>query len=492
VEQSIFAHPTETSKAGAVAEFLCTDLDGTILVGDCFWDSLAALLGTHLWYVFLIPLWLLRGRAALKQEIARRVKLNVANLPARTEVVDFLRKEKSDGRQLILATGADMKIAKAVADHLGIFDFVLASDGVTNLTREKKLLAIQEIVGEKSFDYIGNGWDDVPVWKAARTALVVKPGARLLGKLRKTARVGEVFQGREESFASLWQSFRPQHWVKNLLVFVPIVMAHELRDSARLTQVLIAFASFSLTASGVYILNELLDVEDDRHHPEKKDRPFASGKVPLWVGFSLAPVLFAAGLVMAAESTSKSLLELIAVYVIATTIYSVYAKRVPILDVLFLAGLYLLRILGGGVSANVLVSPWLLAFSMFLLLSLAFTKRHAELIVQTNSNGEAASRESKRGYRLQDLDLVTQFGVSSGYLSVLVLALYVNGREVTALYRHPQAIWMACPLLLFWISRIWFLANRGKLTEDPVVFAARDPVSYILGLCLVLILLVAS
>jgi 4-hydroxybenzoate polyprenyltransferase len=491
VEQSTFAQTSSPTKVEATAEFLCTDLDGTLLIGDSFWESFLSLIGTHVWYVFLVPFWLLRGKAAIKHEIARRVTLNASNFPMRHELVEFLRGEKSKGRKLILATGSDVKIARSVADFLGLFDAVLASDGDTNLTGEKKRQAIQELVGQKGFDYVGNGWDDVPVWRAANAAIAVGPSTRLLTRLRKTMTVAQVFGNRENYSASLWQSLRPQHWVKNLLVFVPIVMAHEVRDRTRMLHVLICFLSFSIAASGVYVLNDLLDLEDDRHHPEKKYRGFACGKVPLWVGLALVPLLFAAAL-LSAWLLSPALGALIALYLLGTTAYSIYAKRVPIVDVLFLAGLYLLRILAGGVSANVPVSFWLLAFSMFLLLSLAFTKRHAELIAQKNSNEDLQSRESKRGYRLQDLDLVRQFGVSSGYLSVLVLALYVNGKEVTALYRRPQVIWLACPLLLFWISRTWFLANRGKLSEDPVVFAARDPVSYLLGLCLIIILLLAS
>jgi 4-hydroxybenzoate polyprenyltransferase len=302
--------------------------------------------------------------------------------------------------------------------------------------------------------------------------------------------VSEVFEEHKTQWAAIWQSLRPQHWVKNLLILVPIVMAHRVNDVSRLMHVLVACLSFSLCASGVYILNDLLDLEADRLHPKKRLRAFASSKVPVWAGLSLAPLLLAAGLAVAAQLPSKLFLGTVVIYIAATTLYSFYVKRVPIVDVLLLTALYLLRILGGGAAADVPVSPWLLAFSMFLMLSLAFTKRHAELIGQ--ANGEMEATPSKRNYRTQDREIVQQFGVTSGYLSVLVLALYVNGKEVTALYRHPQVIWLACPMLLFWISRVWFLANRGKLSEDPVVFAAGDPVSYLLGVFLFLILLVAS
>jgi 4-hydroxybenzoate polyprenyltransferase/phosphoserine phosphatase len=478
-------------RSEATSEFLCTDLDGTILLVDSLWESLLALIGARFWYAFLIPFWLLRGKAALKHEIARRVVLNPAALPLDGKVVEYLRKQKHKGRKLILATGADAKIAEAIAGHLGFFDFVLASDGVTNLTGERKKAAIQQLVQGKDFDYIGNSWEDIPIWSVASTAIVVRPSTRLLKTVRSTVSHTEVLEGRRNYWASIWRSLRPHHWVKNLLVFVPIVLAHDLSDVHRLMSVIVAWASFSLCASGVYLLNDLFDLEADRIHPTKKHRPFASGAIPVWIGLAMAPLLLGSGLLVAAGLEPEFFVGVIVLYILATTGYSVYAKRVPILDVLVLTGLYLLRILGGGVAAQVPVSMWLLAFSMFLLLSLAFTKRHAELVRQV-TNRETTLTPSKRDYRMQDTELVQQFGVTSGYISVLVLALYVNAEEVSTLYQHPKVLWLTCPMLLFWVSRIWFLANRGKLSEDPVVFAASDPFSYILSIFLFLVLFLAS
>ena len=485
---NITSPPSET---GTIAEFLCTDLDGTILIGDSFWESLLSLVGVRPWYVFLIPFWFLRGKAALKHEISRRVQLNVSTLPVREELIEFLRQQKSSGRQLILATGADRKIARAVAEHFGFFDVVLASDDATNMTGERKKEAIREIVRGSSFDYIGNAKDDIPCWNAASKAILVGPSPGLLETVKKTSAVGGIIKSSRNYWGSLGRSLRPEHWIKNLLVFVPIVMAHELHDGIKLMRVVITFASFSLCASGVYLLNDLFDLEADRLHPKKKFRPLASGKLPVRVGLIVAPLLILAGFVVAAQLPTKLLLGTVLLYSAATTLYSTYVKRIPILDVLLLTALYLMRILGGSIAADVSVSPWLIAFSMFLLLSLAFSKRQAELIDQTTS-GENRAATSKRGYREQDAAVLQQFGVTSGYLSVLVLALYVNGTDVTRLYRHPQVIWLACPMLLFWISRVWFLASRGKLSEDPVVFAARDPISYLLGGFLLLILFAAS
>ena len=471
------------------AEFLCADLDGTLLEVDSLWESLLALLGAHPWTILLIPFWLLKGKAVFKQEIGRRAPINVSTLPLREDVVEFLREEKQNGRKLILVTAADRSIATAVASRVGLFDAVLASDGITNLAGAKKVSAIQAFLGGKAFDYIADSTVDLPVWTSARTAILVGPTAELLEIARKTLRVGKVFARRENRWSALWNALRPQHWVKNLLVFVPLVMAHDVADSVRLTRSLLAFASFSLCASAVYVLNDLFDLESDRLHHTKRKRPFASGAVPLWAGFLVAPLLAVASVFVAAHLSRLFLVE-IAVYAIAAMLYSTYGKRIPMLDVLLLTGLYLLRILGGGAATDIPVSPWLLAFSMFLLLSLAFAKRYMELVGQVESDQPNAV--SKRNYFPRDADLVRELGVASGYLSVLVLALYVNGREVAELYRQPQWIWLACPLLLFWISRVWFLANRGVLHEDPVVFAVRDLVSYALGFIILLILYAAS
>jgi len=480
--------PVETSRSHA--EFLCVDLDGTVLQGNLLWESLLALLGKHPWYVFLLPVWLAKGRVALKREIARRAQLKVSTLPLRQDVVAYLREEKARGRKLILATGSDETLAAALADSLNLFDYVLGSDGKTNLIGEQKARRIKEVLGENGFDYAGNSAADLPIWEAAQTAILAGPSPRLLNTVQKTKTVGAVFERRKWRWASLAKELRPLHWTKNLLVFVPLVMAHDLTNREKLAQAIVAFASFSLCASGVYMLNDLLDLEADRLHPIKQARAFASGELQVWTGLLLFPLLLAAGLAMGA-ALSWLFFATMAIYAAATTLYSTHAKREPIVDVLLLTGLYLLRILGGGVATNVPVSPWLLAFSMFFLLSQAFTKRHAELLGSPeNENGQAA--HSKRNYIARDTDLVRQFGVTSGYLSVLVLALYINGREVTSLYRHPQLIWLACPLLLFWISRLWFITNRGQMNEDPVIFATRDPVSYLVGLIMLLILFAAS
>ena len=498
VSQTLKTHSPVATLSGAdaahsalpPAEFLCVDLDGTLTRSDTLWESLLALLGRHPWAAFLIPLWLLRGKAAFKQEIARRADLNARTLPLRDDFVEFLKLEKSKGRKRILVTAADRSIATAVSDRLGIFDAVLASDGKTNLSGTRKKAAIETFLGGAPFDYAANNGVDLPVWAVAQAAVLVGASPKLVERARRTVNVAAVFEPDENKWRAVAAAMRPRHWVKNLLVFVPLVMAHQIRDPLRLIEALLAFAGFSLCASGIYILNDLFDLESDRLHHSKRSRPFASGDLSLGVGVILAPALVAAGWI-AAAALSPLFLGVLVVYAASAFLYSAYGKRVPMVDVLLLTGLYLLRILGGGAATDVPVSPWLLAFSMFLLLSLALAKRYVELAGQ-DAESDAPRSSSKRNYHPNDADLVRQFGVASGYISVLVLALYVNGREVTSLYNHPQWIWLACPLLLFWISRVWFLANRGQLHDDPVVFAVRDSASYVLGLIILAILFAAS
>lgn len=271
--------------------------------------------------------------------------------------------------------------------------------------------------------------------------------------------------------AAFLRALRVHHWSKNLLLFLPMLLAHRIADASLWPRLAAAFLSFSICASGVYLLNDVLDVEADRQHPIKRDRPFASGALPLWIGLALFPVLAAIALAIALYA-GRPFLAYLVLYGLATAAYSAYLKHIPNVDVIVLAGLYTVRIMAGGVAAEVPISPWLLGFSVFLFLSLALAKRCAELV---RAGGAA------RGYLPIDLEQLFLFGTVSGYLSVLVFALYINSPDVGTLYRSPRLLWLVCPLLILWINRVWLLTRRGRMAEDPVVFALRDPVSYALG-----------
>ena len=288
--------------------------------------------------------------------------------------------------------------------------------------------------------------------------------------------------------AAVVQALRPHQWVKNLLLFVPVVLDHRLLDGTAMARAFLAFVAFCCAASSAYVLNDILDLEADRRHPAKRHRPFTSGALSPRVGLVLAPALVAAAYLVSWSALPERFVQVLTIYVLLTTAYSFYLKRIAVLDVLLLAGLYTLRVLAGIAATHVRFSAWFLAFSMFLFLSLAFLKRYTEVSTMAPDDGDQVHR---RGYLRGDREWLGSMGGASGYLSVLVLALYINSEQVVALYRSPLHLWLACPLLLFWTSRMWLLAHRGRIHDDPIVATVRDPMSYITGALLALVLYLA-
>ena len=455
-------------RAGAAARPLCVDCDGTLIRTDLLHESVFALLKSHWMLVFLLPWWLLRGRAHLKHEIARRVHLDAALLPYHEPLVAWLREERSRGRRLVLATAADRALADGVAAHLGLFDEVLASGRGINLAGTAKARALVERFGERGFDYAGNGASDIPVWQRAGGAVLVgrAGGPRLVDHLR---------------------ALRLHQWLKNLLVLLPALAAHRIGEPATLAASLLALLAFGLTASGVYVLNDLLDLPSDRRHARKRLRPFASGRVPVAHGAVMAVALLAAAAAVAALLPLRFQVVLV-LYLTLTTAYSVSLKNLPVVDVIVLASLYALRVGAGSAATGIQPSFWLLAFSLFLFLSLALVKRHAELGALLREDGRAAAG---RGYEVADLALLMAMGVSSAMASVLVLALYVHHPETARLYAEPMWLWLIVPLLLYWVTRLWMISHRGRMHDDPVVFAARDSTSLAV-VALALLVMVAA
>jgi 4-hydroxybenzoate polyprenyltransferase len=466
---------------------LVADLDGTVLKTDLLLESLLVLLKHKPYCLFLLPIWLWRGRAYFKQQIARRAELDASVLPYRTEVLEYLKGERAAGRLLVLATGADVGLARRVADHLKIFDLVLASDGVTNLAGRRKRDRLVSIFGAQGFDYIANGWRDLPVWAAAREAIVVEPDPILRARVERTANLRRVFEHPSRSLIDLARPLRFRHWLKNVLVFVPLLATHRFFEAALLVKVELAFLAFGFCASGGYVLNDLLDLAADRRHPDKRLRPFASGDLPLGYGLTLLPVLIGLGMLIA-WLISPLFLGVLCIYLVLTATYSLFARKVVLLDVIVLAGLYTMRILAGSAAIAVWPSQWLLAFSTFLFFSLALVKRYGELVIMRRVDGEQAKA---RGYELSDGELLAAMGAASGYVAVLVLALYVESSAARSLYGRYEVIWLLCPLLLYWISHIWLFAHRGKMPDDPVVFATHDRASRILIALMALVILVA-
>lgn len=452
-------------------DWLCVDLDGTLVDSDLLLESLLALIKRNPLNLFRAGIWLLRGRAYCKAMVAARVELDVASLPYNQPLVAALREQKARGRKLCLATASTAKLAQQVADHLQLFDEVIASD-VINLAGSAKADALCRRFGGGRFDYIGNGAVDVPVWRCARRAWRVDTGARRRTTASGRAAALPLPRARRSPIHSWLRALRLHQWLKNLLVAVPPLVAHRL-DAQTLAPVALGILAFGLCASSVYLLNDLLDLQDDRRHQRKRLRPFASGQLPLLHGLLAAPLLLGAAFALALL-LSLQFAGVLLLYYVCTLAYSLRLKRVALVDVYALAGLYTLRLIAGAVVAGVGVSFWLLALSMFAFLSLALLKRYAEQIGQIRAGVE---QTAGRGYSSADLQVLAALGVASGCASALVLALYVHSDEVRLLYSQPEYIWLACPLLLYWMSRAWLLAHRDQMHDDPVVFAATDRTS---------------
>jgi 4-hydroxybenzoate polyprenyltransferase len=466
---------------------LVVDLDGTLIKTDLLLESVCSLLRQEPLALFALPIWLLKGRAHLKREIAQRVQLDAALLPYRTELLDYLRAEHDKGRSIILATASDERFATQVADHLTLFDMVLASDGITNLAAERKRARLVAQFGEKGFDYAGDESRDLAVWSSARKAIVVSPNPRLKQAAVKVSQFERAFAEPGASVAEYLRALRPQQWLKNILVFVPLFAAHLFTEPILLVRTIIAFVAFCCCASSGYLVNDLCDLPADRHHPAKRLRPFASGELPLAYGFAMAPVLAVFGCLLAGLLSGLSL-GIVVLYFIVAAAYSLSLKKEVLLDVFTLASLYTLRIIEGGLAAAVPLSVWLLAFSMFLFLSLAFIKRYAELVIMRSVDGDQAKA---RSYESSDAELLVSKGTASGYAAVLVLSLYIGSGAVKVLYSTHEVLWLVCPLLLYWISYLWLVAHRGKMHHDPLIFAVRDRTSRILILLMLAAALIA-
>lgn len=456
---------------------LVVDLDGTLLATDMLHESAVGLLRASPLAALRIPLWLSRGKAALKAELARRVAFDPALVPLNAEFVDWLRGERARGRRMVLATASDERIARAIADHLALFDEVLASDGAVNLSGVAKARVLVERFGQGGFVYAGNAAADVPVWRESASAVLVGAPTAVARELGACS-VERAFPARSAGIGAYLRLLRVHQWLKNLLVFVPLAAAHRMGEAALWPPLILVFFAFCLCASSVYLANDLLDLESDRRHPRKRFRSLASGVVSIRRAALLSPLLLAAGLGLGA-AVGQGFAALLGGYYLLTCAYSLGLKPVAVVDCLTLALLYTLRVAAGGAAVAVPISSWLLAFSVFLFLSLAFVKRYAELIAQPPG---PSSTLHGRGYRAGDSSLVVALGVGSGYASALVLALYLNSDAVTRLYRTPGCIWATVPVLLYWVSRMWLVAHRGEMHDDPLVFAVKDKASLMAGL----------
>jgi 4-hydroxybenzoate polyprenyltransferase/phosphoserine phosphatase len=480
---------------------LCVDLDGTLVKSDTLHDSALAVARHHPRALVNIPGWLLQGKAALKRHLANTIQLDVVHLPYNRELLQYLEQQRATGRPLYLATAADADTANRIAAHLGLFTGVLASDGQLNLAGKNKLAAFQSHFGD-NFSYIGNALPDLPLLQHCQEPMVANPTPGLRAALRK-ARITPVrtFDERVSPLKAWLKAIRLHQWAKNVLIFLPLLLAHAWAPGL-VAAAALAFLSFGFCASATYIVNDLLDLEADRQHPRKRLRPFASGDLSALAGVAIVVLFLAASLTLAmlvprvidALSPSFSLLHphrfllWLGIYLVTTLAYSLRFKRVVLVDVIVLSGLYTIRILAGAAATGVPVSTWLASFAIFFFLSLAFVKRFAEL---ENLRERGGVSIGGRGYHIADIEQLRSFGSASGYASVVVLTLYISNLDAAQLYRHTNRLWLLVPVLLLWISRLWLQASRGQLNEDPVVYAITDRRSLLLGLVVAAIVLSA-
>lgn len=491
--KSTFAEPLDSmhavpdQRASSPQSPLYVDLDGTLIRTDLLHESLVGLVKRQPLALVRIPFWLRLGRAHLKRTVADLVPIDVATLPYNEAFLSYLRSEAASGRRLVLATASDRRYARQIADYLGIFGSTLASDGADNLSGRRKMEVIKADAAGQPFEYAGNSRKDLPVWAEASGALLVNPERGIDQAAAAQTRVTRRFLDRPLRISSYLAALRVHQWVKNALLFVPLLAAHRIQDPQAWLRVTVAAVAFSLCASFVYVLNDLLDLGADRRHPSKRLRPFAAGDIPIRHGLLLLPALLLLGLGIAA-ALSRELLGALAVYLGLTLAYSFRLKHYVLVDVLVLAALFTIRVIAGGVVIDAFPSYWLLGFCIFLFLSLALVKRCSELVTMERQGVAAAHG---RDYNVTDVGPLTAMGIASGYVAVLVVALYINSDTITALYSRPQALWLLCPVLLYWLSRLWLKTARGEMHDDPIVFAAKDRASRYMALAGALIVAVA-
>src|SRR5882724_6228417 len=474
------AQPTRSSPRPVV---LCVDVDGTLLRTDLLFESFLSLVKCRPWLLAAVPFWVLRGRSYLQRQLARGTSFANAPIPIRQDFLQYLEKESATGRRIVLCSGSDEALVHRFAEQLKFpVEFFPST---VHLKGRRKAQALVERFGSRRFDYAGDAMDDLPVWNQAHHAIVVNASSRLQLAAQALGNVILVLPRTRSAVSAFFRSLRARQWLKNILVFVPLITSHGLLQGAQFAKAAISFLSMSLCASFVYVVNDLMDVESDRTHRSKRKRPFAAGDLPIRVGLLTAPLLLAAGIILSLLLPPMASVLLLT-YVTTATAYTFWFKHKMLADVILLSLLYTLRILEGGAATSILVSPWLLAFSLFLFISFAFSKRVAELARVSTAEGIAG-----RGYLVADLATLASLGGGSGFLACLVLSFYISSENVRVLYAHPGWLWLLLPLLLNWMGRVWIVTMRGQMSDDPIDFVTRDVVTGLTLLCGGLILLLA-
>lgn len=464
---------------------LIVDLDGTVTPTDTLIESVIQLVKQSPVNLLRLPFWLLKGRAAFKNEVASHTTISVEHLPYRESLLEYLRAEKKKGRRIILATAAHRSIAEGVSAHLGLFDDVLATDANHNLKGKAKLEAIRERVGEE-FVYAGDSHADIPIWKAAQAAVLVGVSSGLTKSIRRQVPIEQEFPKEKAGFSIWLRALRVHQWLKNLLLFVPLLTAFSFMEVEKLATMAVAFLAFSFAASATYMVNDLWDLESDRAHPRKRLRPFANAKIPILNGLAVAGSALVLAFVLAL-AISQAFVLMLLTYVVLTSAYSWVLKEYVLIDVIMLSLLYTLRILAGSVAIGISTSSWLLAFSAFMFLSLALVKRCSELV-----SLELLGKEITRGrdYRVTDLVVLWPLGMGAALSAVVVFGLFISAPDTQARYATPALLWLVAIGLIYWLARLWIKTSRGEMHDDPLIYAIRDHGSRMTVLAMVITVLI--
>jgi 4-hydroxybenzoate polyprenyltransferase/phosphoserine phosphatase len=462
---------------------LVVDVDGTLIATDLLHEAMLRFIASFPREVLLVPGWIAAGKSNLKSRLADRVNPGIDTVPLREGVLDVIRAAQASGRPVYLASASDRRYVDELAERVGGIAGVFGTEAGVNLAGKAKADRLVAAFGEKGYDYIGDTPVDFDVWRSARKPLVVARSDAFADSVMQTFPDAEVISRPRIDLKSCVRALRVHQWAKNVLLFLPMIAGHRF-DIATIAPTLLGFFCFSFAASSAYIFNDLLDLPGDREHPRKRSRPFAAGAVPIPYGIvmslGLAAAAFGLSLFLPLRFTGILLL-----YIASTLAYSLVLKRRVLIDVVTLGGLYTLRVYGGLAATNEYETQWLLMFSLFLFLSLAIVKRSSE-IVTMRAAGKTGLKG--RGYRVADLSVLMSLGAAAGYGAVFVVALYLSSPEVIALYGHSHRMWLICPLLIYWISRMLLLSNRGDLHHDPVIFALTDRASWITGACVAVVI----
>jgi 4-hydroxybenzoate polyprenyltransferase/phosphoserine phosphatase len=451
---------------------LVVDLDGTLLRSDMLIETTFSQIGNSLNLIKRFLGLSVRNKATLKHVLGETAIIEPATLPYDAVVMARIRDAKAAGRKVYLASASNAIVVSAIANQLTCFDGWFASTETVNLKGEAKARLLVETFGSHGFDYIGNDFADLPVWAHAEHPIVVRGSKKVAQRLAASAPNAEYLSAATPSLRDWLKLARVHQYAKNALVFLPLLTSQSFSLHSILTACLGALA-FSLCASSTYMFNDLIDLAADRRHPTKRDRPLASGDIPLGNALTVAPVLFAGAFIIAA-SVSWSFVAVLFIYWVMTTAYSLWLKRKLFVDVVVLASLYTVRVIGGAVAIDVVATEWLLAFSLMIFTCLALTKRYIELGTLRDANLKAPSN---RNYRLEDMDIIVALAGAAGFNAITVFCLYISSDSVRHLYRHPQMLWLVTPVLMFWICRLLIMAGRRQVNDDPIVFALHDRIS---------------